>query len=106
MSVDLEKMSAAEILHLQSQLSERLAEKVEAEKLKLVSDLRDFIMQSGYDMPEIVDMLQEAVSDEAAKYRHPTDDSLIWSGRGRIPRWLHELIDQGYEKEDFRLNKS
>lgn len=39
----------------------------------------------------------------APKYRHPTDPTLTWSGRGQMPRWLRELVDQGHDKEEFRI---
>ena len=42
-------------------------------------------------------------SDSPAKFRHPTDPSLTWAGRGRTPLWMTELIEkgEGKGKEDF-----
>lgn len=37
------------------------------------------------------------------KYRHPTDSSLTWSGRGQMPRWLRELVEQGHDKDEFLI---
>ncbi len=39
----------------------------------------------------------------APKYRHPTDPTLTWTGRGQMPRWLRELVEQGHDKEEFRI---
>lgn len=35
-------------------------------------------------------------------YRNPDDPSLTWSGRGRRPLWLNELIEKGVELETLR----
>ena len=34
--------------------------------------------------------------------RHPDRHDLIWSGRGRRPAWLHELLCDGRQIEDLR----
>jgi DNA-binding protein H-NS len=37
-----------------------------------------------------------------AKYRNPDNPAEIWSGRGILPRWLRELMEQtGKPKEEF-----
>jgi DNA-binding protein H-NS len=42
-------------------------------------------------------------SDSPPKFRHPTDPSLTWAGKGRTPLWMTELIEkgEGKAKEDF-----
>jgi DNA-binding protein H-NS len=37
----------------------------------------------------------------AAKYRGPNGET--WSGRGLMPRWLRQLVDQGSKKEEFAI---
>ena len=37
------------------------------------------------------------------KYRHPADPSLVWTGRGQMPRWMRELVEQGHDREEFRI---
>ncbi len=38
-----------------------------------------------------------------ARYRDPDRPENVWSGRGRPPKWLQEKIDQGAEKEAYRV---
>jgi DNA-binding protein H-NS len=33
--------------------------------------------------------------------RHPTDESLVWSGRGRHPRWLKEWVAEGHKLDEL-----
>jgi DNA-binding protein H-NS len=37
------------------------------------------------------------------KFRHPSNPSLTWAGKGRTPLWMTELIEkgEGKDKEDF-----
>jgi DNA-binding protein H-NS len=37
------------------------------------------------------------------KYRHPSDTSKTWTGRGVTPKWLQALIDAGHERAEFEV---
>jgi DNA-binding protein H-NS len=37
------------------------------------------------------------------KFQNPAEPSQTWSGRGRRPRWVIELIEAGKTIEDFRI---
>ena len=37
------------------------------------------------------------------RYRDPENADSVWSGRGRPPKWLQEKLDQGAEKETYRV---
>jgi hypothetical protein len=39
----------------------------------------------------------------AAKYRDPDNAQNTWAGRGAIPRWMAEKIDDGAKREDFLI---
>jgi H-NS histone C-terminal domain len=45
---------------------------------------------------------KESSATKATSYRHPEDDTLTWSGRGRRPLWLNELLAQGVELAALR----
>jgi DNA-binding protein H-NS len=38
-----------------------------------------------------------------AKYHHPNDASLTWTGRGLPPKWMRALIDEGRSKSEFLI---
>lgn len=101
--MDIEGLSAAEIEALQEKLAEKLAEKQLQEKLELVKQLESMIEASEYEAGEIVSLLSQRVHRDQVKYRHPTDETKVWSGRGRMPQWLHDLINAGHSKEDFKM---
>lgn len=41
----------------------------------------------------------------APKYRNPANTRETWSGRGKQPRWLAELVKKGKKPEDFLIRK-
>lgn len=41
----------------------------------------------------------------APKYRNPANAKETWSGRGKQPRWLAELVKKGKKPEDFLIKK-
>lgn len=38
-----------------------------------------------------------------AKYRHPENPALTWTGRGRRPNWVTAALEQGKELEDLAI---
>jgi DNA-binding protein H-NS len=38
-----------------------------------------------------------------AKYRHPENAELTWTGRGRKPVWVQELLTAGKTLEDLAI---
>lgn len=39
----------------------------------------------------------------AAKYAHPENPSLTWSGRGRTPKWISDLEAKGGKRDDYAI---
>ncbi|GGI33824.1 H-NS histone family protein [Bradyrhizobium guangdongense] len=51
----------------------------------------------------------QAGSDKAnrsPRFRNPGDPSQTWSGRGKRPRWVTELLKTGVELEELRAQQS
>ena len=46
--------------------------------------------------------LKKAKSAVAAKYRGPNGET--WSGRGRAPKWLEALEEQGRQRAEFSIS--
>ena len=39
------------------------------------------------------------------KYQNPNDSTQQWSGRGKPPRWLQDLIEAGANKDNYLIDK-
>ena len=104
---DIENLSLAEIRQLQKDLEDRAGEREHAERIELVDEIRRMIEGSGFDYQNFVSFLQQQLGRKVVKYQHPEDKSLTWSGLGRRPFWLKDLIVEGSGKtiESFRVNE-
>ncbi|MGX4770544.1 H-NS histone family protein [Bradyrhizobium guangdongense] len=40
------------------------------------------------------------------RFRNPNDPSQTWSGRGKRPRWVTDLLETGVELEELRTQQS
>lgn len=103
--MDISSLSAAEIIKLQEKLKDRLHEQMREEQLVLIDQIRGLIEGSNFEYRAFTTLLHDELRKKVVKYRHPTDASLTWSGRGRWPFWLRDLVDKGVgkDKDDFAV---
>lgn len=98
----LDTMSYRELLDLQSNIANAIESKRREEKKMLANKLEKLAASSGFSLPEILGRRQAGakVRGGSIRYRHPSNPSLTWSGRGRRPKWLNEA---GKDIERFRV---
>ena len=98
----LQKMSYKELLQLQRRVADAIEKKRGAERAALRQKLKSMAEQAGFQIDDLFGRSREraASSGITVKYRHPTNRSLIWTGRGRRPKWL---VAEGGDVERFRV---
>ena len=93
---ELAKLSLDELLSLQHRAAAEVANRQSAEKDQAKQDI--LAIASKYGL-EVKFSSSSAASPKgakakrgsvAAKYRHPENSSLTWTGRGRSPIWVAE----------------
>jgi DNA-binding protein H-NS len=104
--INLSNLSLAELKSLQKKVAKTIAG-FEAQKLK---DARAAVAEKA---KELGFSLEELVSDAGkgkgikvvapAKYRHPDNSSMTWTGRGRQPTWFKEAIEAGTSAGDLEI---
>ncbi len=107
MSADLEKMSYAELLALQTKTQELIAQQREQALIDVVAQVRELAEKNDIEISDIISKLGGNGSGEKTtknrkkvepKYQHPTDPNVKYSGQGRKPRWVLDYI--GTDKYD------
>lgn len=98
--MDLSSMTVAELQALQQQIPAELKRREAQEKVNILSEVRAFAKARGYALEELVAREAKAKATGGkikvkVKYRHPQDNTLEWTGRGRQPRWVGEWLAQG-----------
>jgi DNA-binding protein H-NS len=95
---DLISKSIEELWALHEEIASILASKMQAEKLKLEKRLD----QLG---ARIVHDLRRAYPEVQPKFRNPNPPHQTWAGRGKQPYWLRELLAQGKQLDDVRIEQ-
>ena len=101
--MDLTALSVAELNKLLADIPKEIARREKGEKARIRKELEALAAKSGYSLEELLadggEKAKRVGKPVAAKYRHPDDESLTWSGRGRQPKWVAEFLANGGQIE-------
>lgn len=73
---------------------------------ELRADVEAMLAKEGYTIADLFDAKGKKSASRVkgpAKYRHPENASLTWSGRGRQPQWYKAHIEGGGKAEDLAI---
>lgn len=102
--MELSKLSAAELRTLQEQVKKELRKRETEEVAKAREQIIAIAQKAGLSLKELIGTGVRAKNGPApVRYRHPSDSSLHWAGRGRQPKWVKEWLDSGKSIDDLRV---
>jgi DNA-binding protein H-NS len=97
--INLSELSVPELKALLNEIPKEIQRREKDEKVRVRKELEALAAKHGFSLDELLgqatNKVPKASKPVATKYRHPTDMSLAWSGRGRQPRWVVEFLAQG-----------
>jgi DNA-binding protein H-NS len=97
---NLETMPLDDLWKLHETVITALTSKVEAQKLKLDKRLGELGVRFGGSPSDIPQ--PRPYPKVLPKFRNPSLPSETWSGRGKQPRWVSELLAAGASLDDCR----
>lgn len=97
----LTEMAVDELWDLHQSIIGILASKLESQKSEL--DKRLARLQANNLQINDGDHSRRPYPAVAPKFRNPAQPDQTWSGRGRRPRWVTELLDAGVNIRDFQI---
>ena len=102
---DVETLSLKELKSLQKDLAKAISTFEDRQKSDARSKLEVIAKEMGYSLAELVGTeVKPTRAPAAAKYRHPENAALTWSGRGRKPLWFVAALEAGKSPEDLTVN--
>jgi DNA-binding protein H-NS len=104
MEIDLTSMSLAELKSLHTKVGRAIATFEERRRKEAFAAAEAKAREFGFSLTEIVEQAKKSNAPRPAKYRHPENPDLTWSGRGRQPQWFKEAIDAGASADDFLIS--
>lgn len=110
MAVQLDNLSIEELEQVISDARRLIEKKREEAVARARADIERIAATTGYSLEDLLGMgkprarapsrVQKPVAE---KYRNPRDPSQSWSGRGKRPRWLQDLLQQGATLESLQI---
>jgi DNA-binding protein H-NS len=110
-TADLDKFSVPELTALIQAAEAKRREKLDGAKTDLLAEFRDRAGQMGLSLETLLSgsapagkerkSRKDAGGNLPVKYRGPNGET--WSGRGRLPKWLHVAEAEGRNREDFKV---
>lgn len=100
--MNLENFSISELRELQDQVKKQLKIKEQKDINDARAKILEIAQRVGVSLKDLVGngAPPKVKQTVAVKYRHPTDPTLQWSGRGRQPKWVKEWVDSGKKIEE------
>jgi DNA-binding protein H-NS len=105
--MDISSLSLAELKQLQKQIPAEIVKREDQEKKKVLDEVRALAEARGFSIDQLIGGAKETkvrVSKPlSVKYRHPENQALTWTGRGRKPQGVEAWIGQGRKIEELAV---
>jgi len=102
---NLEALSLTELRKLHKDIAKAITTYEDRQKAEARAKVEAFAKELGYPLAELVGTdTKIARAPAPAKYRHPENPALTWSGRGRKPQWFVDALVGGKMAEDLALS--
>ena len=101
---DLEALSLSEPKKMQKDVAKAISINEDRQKAEARAKVEALARDLGYSLAELVGAeTKTSRAPAAAKFRHPENPALTWSGRGRKPQWFVEARAGGNSTEDLAI---
>ena len=100
----LEEMSLKELRQMQKDLAKAISTYEDRHKAEARAKLEAIAKEMGYSFAELIGVeVKTTRAPAVAKYRHPENAAVTWSGRGRKPLWFVESLEAGKAPEELAI---
>lgn len=99
---NLEALSVKELKKLQKDTERAIASFEDRKRADALAELEAVAQSHGFKLADLVGGKKAKVA-APAKYKHPENPSLTWSGRGRQPNWIKDGLASGKSLGDFAI---
>ena len=101
---NLDGLSLSELKQLEKSVGRAITSFEERRKAEARAKVDELARELGYSFEDLAEAAPNRKrSPSVAKYRHPENPELTWSGRGRKPGWIGDALAAGKSLEDFAI---
>jgi len=102
---DLNNLSVSELQQVIDNAAAALKVKQDSERKEVYAQIKKLAASVGATVDIYVADKKETrkTAKVEAKYRHPDEYELTWTGRGLTPKWMRALQESGRDKSEFLI---
>ena len=97
-------MSLEDLRNLRTQIDRAISSYETRRRKEAMAALERTARELGFNLNELTSPSSRGrrggAGEGQAKYAHPENPSQTWSGRGRRPRWVSEMLENGGNLQD------
>ena len=105
--MDLATVEYSALLQLKNDVDAEVRRREVEEKAKAKKQILEIAKAYGFSVEDVLGgkALPSTTGRKPVevKYRHPNDESLTWTGRGRKPLWVVALLESGLDLDALRV---
>ena len=103
--IDLRASSVDELKQLARGIEEEMARRQEEDKERIFQDAQEMAERYGVSVETFLNPAEKGGRKEKApvKYRNPTNPHQTWTGKGRQPTWVKEVVAGGATLEEMEI---
>ena len=109
---DLMQASRSDLIALRNDVERAIKDSESEARKRALEEAKRVAAEAGFSLQDLLGnggskgrgKSANQSNDQEAKYRHPENPELTWSGRGRQPNWIKDHEANGGSKEDFLIN--
>ncbi|MCL2021739.1 MAG: H-NS histone family protein [Betaproteobacteria bacterium] len=105
--MDISQLSLMELKSLERQIPREIRRRSAEEKTNVRRKLEKLAQENGFTLAELMDggwtVAKRQTAKAVVRYRHPQSADLIWTGRGRKPRWVEAWLAEGGNLEQLAV---
>lgn len=103
--MDLSKLSMTELKDLLEQAKKEEKNRTKSEVEAARNEIYAIAHRMGLPLNDLIGTgIRKTTGKVAVQYRNPTNATEEWTGRGRQPKWIKELIASGLDLQTARVN--
>lgn|SRR5690554_2184922 len=102
-NINLDEMTLADLKQLKKDVDRAIESFNDRRKAEAAEELEALARERGFSLADLSSIARKKRKPAAAKYRHPENPQVTWSGRGRRPRWVNEALEQGRTLSDMAV---
>lgn len=105
--LNLSTLSSADLQQLKADIEKELTER--SSKIAAIEEIKKLAASKGLRLDDIIAEFGSKSSGRGKlgpapiRFRHPSDASLTWSGRGKRPNWMRDALASGLSEDSMKV---